>query len=143
MNRFQKITEEAAWERCFEQFDWFHDSILREVYLVSKGYVTAEREMFDDTACDARLIFQSQDECISGLELVLKGVTEFRMANTVALEPSISLTEAGFELALGGEQMRSRSLIVANSAWYRLLRADVLGEQLRIGSLSYPEISPV
>lgn len=134
MSEFEKISDESTWERCLEEFDYFHDSILREAYLVSKGYVTPDRRMFDDTACDARLFFQSQDDRAPGLELIVEGVTEFRLASMVVLEPSLTIGRDGIELALGGDALRDRSLIVAGSAKYRILQADVLGDQLRIGS---------
>jgi len=134
MSELEEIREEADWKRCLEQFDYFHDSILRETYLVSKGYVMRDRRMFDDATCDARLIFHSQDERSPVLEMVLEGVTEFRIAAKVDLEPIMKFSGDTIELALGGDAERASSMIVARSARYRLLGSEVLGEKLIIGS---------
>ena len=133
MSAFERISDQAAWQRCLEQFDYFHDSILREIYLISKGHVAQDCSMFDDQTWDARLIFQSQSKHTPGLELVLEGVAEFRVA-CVEPEPSLTFGRDGIELALAGAYWRKRSLIIAKSAQYRLLQTSVLGNQLRIGS---------
>ena len=135
MAEFIQVSDSDAWDQCLVDFDYFHDSILREAYLVSKGYVTTDHQMYDDTTLDARLIFQSQDENAPAIELLFEGVTEFRFAAMVVFEPTMEFGEGLVRLLLGGATHERRSAIVARALRYRILGPEALGEELAIGSV--------
>jgi hypothetical protein len=124
----QRINTQSDWNACFNAFDGFHDSILREVHLVSKGFVTPERKMYEDFVWDARMIFQSQDKQSPGLELIFDGVSELRLDSTRLYDPQLRVGEGRVELLLTRESSLRAMNIVAKAVGYRLLGNEVLGD---------------
>lgn len=78
---WNEVKEERDIQQLLEQFGYFHDSCLKELYLWTGSYVNKDLSMAVPGNLDTnvRILFQRQFQNPSAIELVFEGVTSFHM----------------------------------------------------------------
>lgn len=122
-------------EAFLDAVDHLHDAVLREVAIVSRGYVALDRWTSGDlSAGDARLFFQSQSADVAGVEVFCDSLVMIAFEPSIELEASGLVTPDEVTLFLEAETQSDRSRVVAKRMSYRLLGPSSLGESHRFVS---------
>ncbi len=128
-----EVTSQVAINDFLEKVHFLHDALLREVALISRGYVDSNLSMYEDAApSDARLIFQTQFEDVPVIDVVFESIIELRIMGNSEFEPGGTYSESEVEFFLHEPNSRVTSVIVAKTMKYRILEKDRLGRALYI-----------
>ena len=131
---FSTISNQACLDAFLERVDYLHDAMLRELVILSRGYVDERGFMFGDVEpYDARLIFQSQSPDSPCIELICEDVQKLAIAPRFPLDPSGSVAESGTVLYLAKGTCSDRYMVAAKAMRYRVHGRSLLGEEPRIG----------
>jgi hypothetical protein len=122
-------------QEIMDQFLWlvdrFHDALLREVGITSRGYVEPGGAMWGDVApSDARLVIHSQfvDET-PYIEIIFEDLQAFRWKANHGIDQAEGVV-TNTEVALYYEDT-SQFMISAKKMKYRILGPEYLGKELR------------
>ena len=116
-----------------QQVNYFHDSLLREISVLSRGFVNEKLWMYGDSEpFDARLIFQMQNEIIPCIELIFEDILEIRLHPSALMEYGIRMDDNHFVMYQQDEKTNiiERDLIRSKYLRYRLLDRSLLGSEL-------------
>lgn len=131
-DEFMQIEDQAAFERFLVKVDSLHDALLREVGVLSRGYVDNRGYMFGDVApYDARLVFHSQSAESPCIEVICEEVKQFAMESGLSPAPSGVVKKGHVEFYLAEGELRDRCKVVARKMKYRVLGKNHLGEDPR------------
>lgn len=121
---YNKIKSQADLERFFDDVAGLHESILKEMSLISRGFVDKEGSCHGDCEpFDARLFFQQQriGEAL-GIEIILTNVTHMLIIDT-------DLEFQDNEIQFDCNEIRFGH-IAAQYMKYRILGNEYLGNKL-------------
>lgn len=137
-----RIETQSGLDAFLDTVDRLHDSILREIGIVARGFVDGNRRMFGDTEpADARLLFQSQSPDFSCVEVFFEGVETLLVRPNLPIEPEGVVGDSTIRLYLGPSYYEERPLISAQRMSYRLLDASCLGSAPRFISSALPTVT--
>ncbi|MEN6520538.1 MAG: hypothetical protein ABFD46_05220 [Armatimonadota bacterium] len=124
------IDTQEAMDRFLWLVDGFHDALLREVGIVSQGYVDTG-DMYGDVApSDMRLIIHSQFEETPYIEIIFRELKEFKWIDGYDLEPAKG-SVANDLVTLFFSSNSKNFLVSGKQMEYRILGRDCLGKQPR------------
>ncbi len=129
---FVTIDGQDKFDRFLYEVDEFHDALLREVALRSRGYVdNTTFGMFGDFApYDARLIFHTQWAETPCVEVVFEDVAVLNFRPGRTLKPSGHYSEEAVILTLGLPVDGCFVGVRARRAMYTILDRSYLGQTL-------------
>lgn len=114
----------------FREVDYLHDSILREVSILSRGFADSLGRLYDyGGASDARVVVHSQSARTPLIDLVFIEVKELRLDPSLELDLEGTLSPGCIEIWWSGRRNRDRSLLVAQAAKYRYRSRQSLGRR--------------
>jgi len=122
-----KISTNKEMNGFLSRADHFHDTIIREISIVARGYVDAEYSLHGDLdPFDARVFLQTQFSDMPGIELRFDEVTRFCVYPPYDLAPS-GIVEEG-RVRFSFTPLRDEELqVVASAMRYRFLDSSCLG----------------
>jgi hypothetical protein len=126
--RYVDINSQDDLEGFLNKVDSFHDSILKEVAIVARGYVDATLQMYGDIEpFDVRCIIQQQSDESPYIDIVFESVTSVLLTSSFPLEPCGLVTEDNIKFFFSGSKNAS---IVAEKMKYRILGMSLLGNRV-------------
>ena len=124
--RYTTISDQKSMDSFLNLVRGLHDSIAREVSVVSRGYVLQDRSMLGDMEPrDARFVFQSQDEETPCIDVVFEEIIALHLSSISSVE------DARGEVK--GDSVRlsfDNSSVTAKKMKYRILGSECLGPKL-------------
>lgn len=127
-HKFTFIHDEASLNEFLKKADYMHDALLREVGILSRGYVGENRLMYGDVdPYDVRLVFHSQSKETPCFEIICEEVYKFRFEIGFSLDPSGLIDGEKISLYFIEGTGRERFMVSARLMRYRLLSRDYLG----------------
>ena len=125
---FISIFDKETYEVFDTAVQGFHDSLLREATLLSRGYVDRDGLMHGDTdPYDMKLVFHVQSSLSLYVELFFEEVDVFRFEYGYCIEPSIEFLGDCVQLYLTDQISTENCMISAKSMYYRIGTSDHLG----------------
>lgn len=124
--RYTTISDQKSMDYFLDLVRGLHDSIAREVSVVSRGYVLQGRSMLGDMEPrDARFVFQSQDEETPCVDVVFEEIIDLHLGSISSIEDARGEVEAArISLNFDG------SSVTAKKMKYRILGSECLGPEL-------------
>lgn len=130
---FTTVDTQHAMDAFLHSVGHFHDALLRETGIVSRGYVDTAGDMHGDLApCDARLVFHSQYPQPTRIEIVLEELQTLRLQDCQVLSGDAegSVTPEGVALFLGDGPSRGSFRVAAKRMKYRITGRESLGKEV-------------
>lgn len=139
---YTTIERQEDFEVFFNSVNWFHDSILRELSLVSRGYVDVDRKMWGDCEpSDLRLILQTQSDKAPCVEIIFEDVNLCSFLPDNIIEPSGTLKDGTIIFYLN---KNTSPTAIAKHMKYRILSNKYLGKNLiTIKNIPIGELKPL
>lgn len=132
---YRMINDRETLEMFLNDVYGFHDALIREVAVRSRGYVDHEGLMWGDVEpSDARIIIHSQFERCRVVEIVLNEIRELRLKPCLELKAEGELGSAGVEIYPSGAECKTESIISAKVLACRILEPEAAGNKLNIVS---------
>lgn len=130
-SQFIVIDSQQAMDDFLWQVDRFHDALLREVGIISRGYVTPGGGMLGDVApSDARLVIHSQFPETPYIEIVCEELQSLRWEAGWDMDQAKgTVTNDGVELGFGPHP--EDYMVSAKRMSYRILGREHLGKEPR------------
>ena len=116
-----------------EKLGYFHDSILREMSVISRGYIDSNYLLCGDSApFDARAIFQFQSDATPCIELIFYDVIEIHLFPRPLNEYSVVIEGGNIVMKSIDEDanISRREVIKARRLKYRYMDKSCLGNKL-------------
>ena len=91
---WSEIKDQRGIDDLMENFDFFHDTCVRDIYISTKEFVDEERSMYFDNVLTVSLLFQRQSRENSILELkfeVLKKMDYDWLRSTLMYEATLKI----------------------------------------------------
>lgn len=130
---YEIINDQQTLESFLTRVYGFHDALIREVSVISRGYVDHEGFMWGDVEpSDARIIIHSQFERCRVFELVLNGIRELRLKSSLELRAEGKANVDGVVIYPSGLECKIESIMSANVVAYRILEPETAGNKLNI-----------
>lgn len=121
------IEDQRALDSFFSCVNYFHDSLLKEVTILSRGYVNKDLFMHGDCAPqDIRLIVQMQSKETPCVEMLFKDIKTFNIESGFSLEPNGKIEDGLITIYFAEEEYKDLFKIVAKSMKYRILGEEYL-----------------
>jgi hypothetical protein len=130
---YRRINDQETLELFLNELYGFHDALIREVAVCSRGYVDHAGLMWGDVEpSDARIIIHSQFERCRVVELVLNEIQEFRLQPWLTLRAEGEVAKQRVEIYPSGAEFKIESIISAKVITYRVLAPEAAGNKLNI-----------
>lgn len=125
---FFEITSAESFEKLWDDAEGFHDSLVREIGILARGYVTKDRCMHGDCAPrDMRMVIHSQCAACPCIEILFEDLRSLSYQGQEISHPSIECQNNELLVCLHGDQFFVR----CSRMRYRILDKGYLGKAPR------------
>jgi hypothetical protein len=132
---YKKIQYYGDFDALLEKVGFFQDSLLREIEIISRGYVSKDNKMFGDIdPYDMRMIFHSQYAGGCCIDIIFHDVIKYSFIAAYEIVVNLDYDENDTVIYLSQPGTQARSFVKCKSLQYRVHRSGLLGRKLLLGS---------
>jgi len=137
-NKYIKINDYNDFEYFVQKVNYFQDSMLREVEILSRGYVDRENRMYGDNGpYDIRVIIHTQHNSGYCIDLIFEEVTEYVFFSMYEIDVELVNDVDEIIMYLSQPGTTKRAYVKAKAMSYRILDKDCLGKKSLISQPIY------